>query len=451
MSKKNMNLLEGPITKTLFALAMPIIMSNFIQTLLGIVDMIWVGKLGSGAVSAIGTASFYINLATALTTLVAVGSGVKIAHAIGEKDKAKLHSFIKNSILLSLVLAFAYVFIVYLNSEALIAYFEMDSPVIEQMANSYLRTSLLGIPFLFIVTIIITILTSFGDTKTTFKANSIGLIFNIIADPILIFGFGFIPQMGVNGAAMATNIARVIIMVILLFNLNDDIKASLKTKVDFKNMFEIMKLSIPVTIQRVVFIYISMVMAKIIVRFGTEAIAIQKIGVQIESISYVTIGGLQGAIAAFIGQNYGNKNIKRIKEGYTTSIKMVFVFGTLVSLIFILFPKPIFSIFIKEPQIINGGVLYMQAIGYSQLFMCIELLTVGAFNGLGQTYIPPLTSIVLTLLRIPMALYLSSKIGISGIWWSISISSILKGIILYIWFKYRISKGGQYENNPTTI
>lgn len=440
MLRKKVDILHGPIKTVLLTLATPIILSNFIQTLLGIVDMIWIGKLGGEAVSAIGTAGFYINLANALTTLVAVGTGIKVAHAIGENNIKKRDSYIINGVVMSFVLSLLFVGIVFLFTDALIAFYGMNHPAIEAMAKSYLRTSLIGVPFLFLVTILITILTSFGETKTTFKANSIGLIFNIIVDPLFIFGFGIIPKMGVNGAALATNLARILIFLVLVLNLNVEIKESLKTKLNYKRMLEVIKMSLPVTIQRMTFIYISMVMAKIIVSFGTDYIAVQKIGVQIESISYVSIGGLQGAFAAFVGQNYGSQNFKRIQKAYHEALKMVFVFALIVSAIFILFPQEIFRIFIQDEAIIQGGIQYMQAIGFSQLFMCIELLTVGAFNGVGKTYIPPISSIILTLARIPLALMLSSRMGVLGVWWSISISSMLKGSLLFVWFHKYIRK-----------
>lgn len=434
------SILHGKISSALFALAIPIVLSNFMQTALGIIDMIWIGKLGSGAVSAIGTASFYVNLATALTTLITIGSGVKIAHSIGSERRNDSKEYIKNGIVLSLVLSIVFVLIVSINSNELIGFFGMNDLYIETMARDYLITSLYGVPLLFMITFLITVFTSYGNTKITFKANSIGLLLNIVLDPIMIFGFFMIPKMGVSGAAWATTISRLVTLLILLFNMNSDMKKAITKRFNLKKMREVIRMSLPVTVQRLVFIIISMTMAKIIVQFGNEAIAVQKIGLQIESISYVTIGGLQGAISAFIGQNYGNKNVKRIVEGYSISMRMVLVFGLIVSFFFIAFPKQIFSIFIQETEIINGGVGYMRAIGFSQLFMCVELLTVGAFNGIGRTYIPPLVSISLTVIRIPLAIFLSNRIGLSGVWWSISISSILKGITLYLWFNFELRK-----------
>lgn len=439
------NILSGNIEKVLFSLAIPIVLSNFIQTLLGIIDMIWIGKLGSEAVSAIGTASFYVNLATALTTLVCIGSGVKIAHSIGSKDKQSESVYFNNGLLLSIGISVLYVIVVGVFSNELIQYLDISDSSIANMALEYLRTSLYGVPFLFIVTYFITVMTSYGETKTTFKANSIGLIFNIIVDPILIFGIGPIPEMGVSGAAWATNIARMIILLVLVLSKPTFLNGSLKRKIEKSKAYEVMKMGLPITLQRIIFIFISMIIAKIIVRFGTDAIAVQKIGIQIESISYVTIGGLQGAISAFIGQNYGNRNYRRISQGFSIATKLVVLFGIIVTIVMLIFPEQLFSIFINDSNIINEGVSYMQAIAFSQLFMCVELLTVGAFNGIGKTYVPPVVSISLTLLRIPLALVLSSLVGIKGVWWSISISSILKGTVLYLWFKITMNKDKYYD------
>lgn len=442
MSQAINKIIDGDIKKVLISLSLPIILSNLLQTLLGLVDMIWIGKLGSEAVSGIGTASFYLNLATALTTLVSVGAGVKIAHLIGQKNTSETQDYIKNSIVLSLVIGLIFTLVVYTFRYSLLNFFELNNATIYAYSMDYLVSSLFGIILMFLVFIFTTIFTSYGLTKITFRANLIGLIFNIIADPIFIFGFSFIPRLEVTGAAWASNIARLITLIILLVSVNSEIKASIKAKIDISKMFSMVKMSFPVTMQRLIFISISMYMAKLIITFGAEAIAVQKIGLQIESISYITIGGLQGAIATFVGQNYGSKNYKRINEGFNLALKLVIIFGISVTLLFILFPKVIFSIFISEPQIISEGANYLRIIGLSQLFMCIELLSVGAFNGIGKTFIPPIVSVILTLMRIPLAIILSKSFGLNGVWMSISLSSILKGITLLIWFKYDSKKNG---------
>ena len=433
--KKHMDMLHDDSKKVLIALSLPIIASNFVQTAFGLIDMIWVGRLGANAVSAVGTASFYINLATGVSTLIVIGTGVRVAQSLGARNVEDAKTYTKNSLWMALILSVIFSSVFFTFSKPLIGFFKMEHAVVESMAIQYLRHALVGIPFLFFAAVITSVLTSYGNTKITFKANTIGLLLNIVLDPIMIFGWFGLPKMGIVGAAWATTISRLLTLVILVISSNDEIKASLKNAINFEKIKDVIKISSPATAQSLIFTMISMVVARLVIQFGTDAIATQKIGIQIESITWVTVGGLQGAISAFVGQNLGAKKPERIKEGYYYGLKVVTVFGLIVTSIFLLFPKPIFSIFISDPDVINMGVGYMIALAFSQTFMAYEMLSVGAFNGLGQTHIPPLVSITFTALRIPMAMVLTKFLGLSGIWWSISISSIFKGVIMIIWFQ----------------
>jgi Na+-driven multidrug efflux pump len=161
---------------------------------------------------------------------------------------------------------------------------------------------------------------------------------------------------------------------------------------------------------------------------------VQSVGAQIESISWTTAGGFQTALSAFVGQNFGAKKWDRIYKGYFTSLGVIAIIGTITSCLLIFLPGPIFSIFIREQNVIKDGIVYLRILGVSQLFMCIEITTAGAFNGVGKTIPPSIVGIVLNAMRIPGALLLSALIGLNGVWWSISLSSVLKGIILTSWF-----------------
>ncbi|GBU11101.1 DNA damage inducible protein DinF [Erysipelotrichaceae bacterium] len=438
--QQKMDMTTGKIEPLLLKLAIPIILGNFIQTASGMVNMIWVGHLGSDAVAAIGTAGFFVNLAIAFSTLIVIGAGVRISQTIGANQPQKTAVYIKTSLVLAVIVSIIFSIVIGVSAPQLISFFNMNNPVVEQAAQSYLEKSLVGIPFLFLATLFTTILTSYGDTTRAFHINAAGFILNIILDPLFIFGIGIFPQMGTDGAAVATTLARMITAGLFIFFSKKYLIAPAKEKISYKKAIEIMKLSFPVTLQRVIFIFITIYMAKIIVQFGTEAIAVQKIGVQIESVTYLTIGGVQGAIAAFIGQNYGANKIDRIAKGYYKALALVTGFGIIVGIGFVLFPRQLFSIFISDEAVISGGVIYMVTLAISQVFMCWELLSVGAFNGMGKTYAPPIVSIIFSLLRIPMALIFAHYIGLPGIWLSISISSIIKGILLVVWYSITIKK-----------
>lgn len=449
MLKGKNNLTEGNIVSTLLKLSVPIIATNFIQTAYGMVDMIWIGRLGSKSVAAVGTASFFVNLAMALFTIVIIGSGVKIAHSIGAGDSKGAEEYIKSGFIMSFILAIIYALFILIFKDRLIGFFELGDPEVERLAVQYLVISMIGVLFMCFNNLYSNIFNSYGNSTIPFRVNSIGLLLNIVLDPILIFGIGFIPPMGVAGAAIATVLCRLLVLSVFYTSGKKYFRVfGQDIRFNREKAISVIKMGLPITTQRVTFIFISIMIAKIIAVWGPTAIAVQKVGLQIESISYMTIGGLQGAIAAFIGQNYGAKKFKRIKEGYYKSLAMTLTFGATVTAIFLIFPEQIFKIFLNDKESLEIGVYYMKILGISQAFMCMELLTVGAFNGLGKTYVAPIISITFTALRIPIALVLSSEelFKLNGIWMSISVSSIIKGLLLVTLFLYYLRKNrGKYR------
>jgi Na+-driven multidrug efflux pump len=150
-------------------------------------------------------------------------------------------------------------------------------------------------------------------------------------------------------------------------------------------------------------------------------------------------------MGAFAGQNYGAKKWPRVFKGYFVGMSIMSVIGILATGLLIFAARPLFSIFISEEETIRYGIVYLRILGLSQLFMCIEATTAGAFNGLGKTVPPSVVGISLNGLRIPAALLLSStSLGLNGVWWAISISSILKGVLLSAWYMIMLKR------NPET-
>ena len=133
---------------------------------------------------------------------------------------------------------------------------------------------------------------------------------------------------------------------------------------------------------------------------------------------------------AFIGQNYGAGKTERVKKGYRASLCTVGIWGILITLVFVVVPVPIASVFFHEKTAIATAVDYLIIVGYGEAFLCVELMTVGALSGLGRTRLCSVISIVFTSLRIPLAIILSSGVlGILGIWWALTTTTMMKGII----------------------
>jgi Na+-driven multidrug efflux pump len=191
-----------------------------------------------------------------------------------------------------------------------------------------------------------------------------------------------------------------------------------------------------VAIQSGLFTVFAMFIARLIATWGPVPIAVQKVGSHIEAISWMTAGGFSSALSAFVGQNFGAGKWDRIQKGYTAGLIAVTIIGSIATILLVFFAKPIFKLFIPEPAALEQGIIYLRILGLSQIFMCWEIATSGSFNGLGRTVPPSVVSVILTGLRVPVAylLALHTSLGLTGVWWSISMSSVVKGIILVIWF-----------------
>ncbi|VTR56583.1 multidrug resistance protein [Actinobacillus pleuropneumoniae] len=271
------DLTQGPIMSTLMKLTIPIIATNFISTTYGLVDMIWVGGLGSGPVAAIGTASFFINLAIALSTMITIGTGIKVSHSMGAGQGEQAKSYVKNGFIMSIALGLLYMVFIILTQDQLIGFFDLGSEKVEQMAKQFLLISIVGTLFSILNTLYATVLNAMGNSKQPFYIFSMGLILNIILDPFLIYGVGSFEGLGVAGAAIATLTANVLVTLLFIMKTKNLEMISKQSVWNSRLMKEVIRLGVPITIQRVTFTIISIIIAKIIVRWGADAIAVQKL------------------------------------------------------------------------------------------------------------------------------------------------------------------------------
>lgn len=438
---RKIDLTKGPILPSLAGLALPIMATSLIQMAYNLIDMLWIGRIGSAAVAAIGAAGMYMWLSNGLATLAKMGGQVKVAHALGGKREEEAAEYAQSALQLSLIFGIGFGLISVVAATPMISFFKLNSAAVIADAEIYLQITCGGVVFSFLNQVFTGVLTAMGNSRVTFVATTIGLVFNIMLDPMLIFGLGPLPAMGVVGAALATVFSQVIVTVIFVVVAYKDHvvfrKIHLLTSFHKGSMAQIIRIGFPIGVQSMFFTAISMIIARMVAGFGDAAVAVQKVGSQIESISWMTAEGFGAAVSAFMAQNLGAGSKERIIKGYRVAIGLEIVWGILCTVLLIVFPDYIFKIFITEKEILPMGVDYLKILGVAQFFMCIELTTAGAFTGLGKTIPPSITSIVLSAVRIPIASVLvAAGMGLNGIWWSITISCILKGIVMFVWFLY---------------
>lgn len=444
MNKKQLDLTDGPILKTLTELAVPIMASSFLGTVYNITDMAWIGLLGSKAVAGIGVGGMYVWLSQGLVSLARMGGQVNAAQALGRRDRRSAVNYSCAAIQLTLLFAVLFSAICLGFTDPLLDFFQIGDALSFKYAKIYMQITCGLIIFSYLTFTLTGLYTAQGDSKTPLKANLAGLITNMILDPLLILGAGPFPRLEVAGAAVATVTAQALVLAVLLAGIfrnrtTDNILQEIRlfSIMDGQYYRSVFRIGVPTAVQGSVYCMISMVLTRMVAVFGPGAIATQRVGGQIESVSWNTADGFGAALNAFMAQNYGAKKPDRIRKGYKISFRVLAAWGLFIAALFVIFPRPMARLFFHEEDVITTAVGYLTIIGYSEPFMCIELMTVGALSGLGRTKLCSIISICLTGARVPLALLLTkTPLGLDGVWWALSLSSIVKGIVFYFTFQY---------------
>ena len=393
-NRRQINLLEGNIIKKLLLLSAPLMATSFVNMAYNMTDMAWLGRLGSEAVAAIGTAHFFIWIASSLGFIGRIGTSVYSAQEYGRKDFKRLNNTIKNGLILVMLTAIIYTIIINLFAHNLIGFYGLKE---------------------------------------------------IVLDPILIFGFlGFL-RLEVAGAALASIFSQFIVLSIILIDIfkskNEIYIGFISGKFELKNMMTKFYKGFPAGAMSIFHALVSMVLARFISNYGTIPMAAFSVGSQIESITWMTTEGFSGGIIAFVGQNYGAEKFERLKEVIRKSILTVFIIGIAGTFILIIFRYPLFELFVpNDLEATKAGAAYLLILGASQLFMALEIGISAVFNGIGRTKIPASINTFFNILRIPMSILLMPYFKFYGVWLAMTISSIFKGLSM----TYLLTK--EYKN-----
>lgn len=435
--RKSIDLTKDNIKKSLIVLSIPLTLTAFVQIAYTLVDMVWIGRIGSNAVAAVGVSYFLAWIAEALSLIAKIGGGVYASQAYGRKDEKLTSLILQNGYFQGFITSIIYIVLILTFKTYIIDFYKLGKEV-SDFANEYLSITTLGYLFVFLNPIFSQSFYSIGESVTPFRINTIGLVLNIILDPLFIFGFGPIPPMGIRGAAIATVTGQATVFLIFLFVMRRKegvIKNSLENfTLSTKWQKRIFKLGLPVSFISGIHACITIVLNKLMAGFGPKPVAVYSIGSQLESISWKTTEGCQAVIQSLIAQNYGAGLVDRVKKGVKESLKLVGTIGLIATIILFGFRNSLFKVFVPgDIETINLGAKYLAILSASQLMMSLEIGSTGVFQGLSDTRTPSAISVIFNAARIPISFLLIPYFGVLGIWLSMTITSIIKGILsLYL-------------------
>ncbi len=430
------DLTNGPIRRQLFSLALPIMGTSFIQMVYSLTDMAWVGRLGSEAVAAIGAVAILTWLTASISLLNKVGSEVSVGQSIGAQDICNARLFSSHNITIGCIISVLWGILLFTFAQPVIALYKLDTEIAANTVN-YLRIVSTAFPFVFVTAAFTGIYNASGQSKVPFMISGSGLILNMILDPLFILVF----KWGTDGAAMATWIAEAFVFCLFVYNIKYKHRLfdgfPFFTKLMRSHTLKVLRLGTPVALLNSFFAIINLLMGRTAsAQGGHIGLMTLTTGGQIEALAWNTSQGFSTALSAFVAQNFAAGKKDRIKVAYRTILWMTSVVGSICTFLFIFYGSEIFSVIIPEREAYLAGGIFLRIDGYSMFLMMVEITTQGVFYGTGRTVPPAIISIAFNILRIPLAILLSGMgMGIEGVWWALSITSMAKGVVAFIWLQ----------------
>ena len=432
---------EGPILRGVWRLGWPAVTSMFFETFLSITDAFWVGKLGASEMAAVTSSMFPIWTIFSLLTIIPIGVVAIISRAIGAGATEDVSRTARQSLIFAVLAAVVFSIVGYFITPFLFRVMHTE-PDVTRMGIAYLRIFFVGIIFFFLNDTLSGIFRAAGDTKAYLIASSTAVVINIVLDPLLIFGIGPFPKWGVAGASVATDISAacgtvVYVVMILRGRLKYPLAFRRHDRPNFKLAGTIVRIGFPTAISGTVFSVVYIFINRVVAEFGTKSIAALMIGHRLESLSYLTSSGFYMAASTLVGQNLGAGRTRRAEQSAWTAVGIAVGLTTFFAATFLLFPQALAAFFINDPEVIAIAVEYLRILGLSQMFMAVEIVLEGAFAGAGNTLPPMAISLPGSIARLPLAYYLcfSLGLGISGVWWALTITTWAKAIAAIVWFR----------------
>lgn len=444
---KGTDLTQGNILQQISRLSLPIMATSFIQISYHLMDLFWLGRGSTDWVASAGMAGYAMWIANALSLLTRIGSEIGVGQALGARDEEGVKRWIDSAFVLSIATSLVYGLAIFTFSESIVGFFRISDPIVNADGVVYLRVIAAGMLFTFLNPLIVGILNGAGDSRTSFFVNAIGLVVNMILDPILIFSAG----LGVMGAALATVIAQgMITLVFVGFVMK---RHSVFHKMDrfrhagLPTMRRIARMGLPASLQSIFFALVSALISRFVAFYGASPFAAYGIGVQVESLGWLTLLGLSSALMAFTAQNFGAGRLDRVWQGFKKGTLVGVSVAFVAMVILVQFAEPLMGIFVgADAEALQAGRVYLIVAGLSQIPMSLEIIASGVFQGTGNTVYPSALGIAGNALRIPLALLLEPIFGLTGIFMAIAISASLKGLVLYPWFVHFYRTRLQLEN-----
>jgi len=435
------DLTEGSILRALGRLATPMLVGGILQNLQSLIDLFWVGRLGSSAVASVAVSGTVLMLLMPLLMGASTGTVALVARAIGAKRMDDANRAAGQSLMLALALGGLSGVVGLLLSGKVFGLLNPPPDIVTD-GVAYLRISLLGSFTVFVLFIGNSALQGAGDAVTPMWIMAIANAVNMVLDPLFIYGLGPLPAMGVRGAAIATVIAQAVAAAVSVSRLFSGrtllhIRFS-QWKPDIALSWRILRIGIPGAGQMLARGLMSAVMMGLVASCGTVAVAAYGIGLRFHMIILMPGFALGGGAATLVGQSLGAGKPGRAARAAWLATGIDAAFMALAAVLMMILAPELIRVFNSEVEVIQVGARYLRIVSPFYVFTAAGIVLGRALNGAGDSLTPMIIT-VLTLwgFQVPLAILFSHlwHPATQGIWWAIVVATVLNGILVAAWFQ----------------
>jgi len=440
---------ETSLGKAIFLLAVPMILEMMMESVFAVVDIFFVSRLGADAVATVGITESVMTIVYAVGIGLSTATTALVARRVGEKEPRKAGNAAFQAILVGAIFSF----IVAIPGFVFAKEFLMLMGASEQMAEAgfyYPMIMFGGNLVIMLLFIINAVFRSSGDAAISMRVLWLANLINLILDPLLIFGWGPIPALGIKGAAIATTTGRgvaVLYQFYLLFKGNGRIHLDVRNlSVRLKVMIKLLRLSVGGIFQYLIATSSWIVLVRMISAFGPEVLAGYTIAIRIIIFALLPAWGLSNAAATLVGQNLGADKPERAERSVWITAGANVGMMTFICIIILSIPEKLVLLFIDDPSVLRSGITTLQWMGGGFIFYALGMVVVQGFNGSGDTLTPTKINLIcFWLLEIPLAYLLSVQFGLKlpGVCMSIVLAESLLtiiGVVLFRQGKWKLRK-----------
>lgn len=439
MEIENYKLTEGSVLKNIMFLSLPMMVTLFLQDAFNLVDMYFVGKLGASAIASVSMSGIIIGIIMTAVMGLSFGTVALVSRYVGEGNIDKADGVVMQSFILGLLITLIITPLGYIFAPQMLELLGASKDVVMQ-GTAYLRITFGGSITIFLTVLMFSALRGAGDPISPMIILLISTILNIILDPIMIYGlFGF-PRLEVAGSALATIISRAVALIMILFVMMGE-KSIVKLRArdfrfDFDIMKKIVKIGNPSLLEFLIINLSALFLMWVVASYGTTAIAAYGIGMRLNMAVTIPTMGFGFAAATLVGQNLGAHKPERAEKSGWMSAGIGVIIMIVLTIIFLALSSDIVSVFNDEIEVVEIGTQFIRIMAPTFVFLGLGTTLGRGLNGAGDTIHTMLISVITMLvLRVPLAWYASTWIGINGVWITLALTNVIYGIIMAIWFK----------------